>query len=60
MKIFIECILVANRVIESWIGDEQATPLNPNSLSKSTCNLSPAMLARISYNDRKLNISSII
>ncbi len=44
--------LVANRVIESWIGDTEATPLNPNSLSKSTCNLSPALLSRISFNDR--------
>jgi hypothetical protein len=47
---------VANRVIESWIGDSQATPLNPNSLSKSTCNISPALLSRISFNDRPTSV----
>jgi hypothetical protein len=47
---------VANRVIESWIGDSQATPLNPNALSKSTCNLSPGLLSRISFNDRPTSV----
>jgi len=46
----------ANRVIGSWIGDSQATPLNPNGLSKSTCNLSPALLSRISFNDRPASV----
>ncbi len=52
LRRFLLNILVANRVIGSWIGDSQATPLNPNALSKSTCNLSPALLSRISFNDR--------
>ncbi|CAF1421824.1 unnamed protein product [Adineta steineri] len=47
---------VANRVIESWIGDGQAKPLNSNTLSKSTCNLSPALLSRISFNDRPTSV----
>ncbi len=47
---------MANRVIESWIGDSQATPLNANALSKSTCNLSPGLLSRISFNDRPTSV----
>ncbi|CAF3189122.1 unnamed protein product [Rotaria sp. Silwood2] len=47
---------IANRVIENWIGDNQATRLNSNVLSKSTCNLSPAMLSRISFNDRPASV----
>ncbi|UJR14652.1 hypothetical protein I4U23_001645 [Adineta vaga] len=48
---------VANRVIESWLDDEQASPLNPNALSRSTCNLSPALLSRISFNDRPASVA---
>lgn len=47
---------MATRVIESWLGDEQATPLNPNGLSKSTCNLSPSLLSRISFNERPASV----
>ena len=47
---------MANRVIESWIGDSEAKPLNPKVLSKSTCNLSPALLSRISFNDRPTSV----
>ncbi|CAF4674101.1 unnamed protein product, partial [Rotaria magnacalcarata] len=42
----------ANRIIENWLGDSQTTRLNSSVLSKSSCNLSPAMLSRISLNDR--------
>ncbi|CAF5006706.1 unnamed protein product, partial [Rotaria sp. Silwood1] len=43
--------IIGNRVIENCIDNKQTTRLNSNILSKSTCNLSPAMLSRISFND---------
>ncbi|CAF0744853.1 unnamed protein product [Adineta ricciae] len=46
----------ANRVIGSWLGDDQVTSLNRNSLSKSASNLSPALLSRISFNDRPTSV----
>ncbi|CAF4483279.1 unnamed protein product, partial [Rotaria magnacalcarata] len=46
----------ANRIIENWLGDSQTTRLNSSVLSKSSCNLSPAMLSRISLNDRPTSV----
>ncbi|CAF5167719.1 unnamed protein product [Rotaria magnacalcarata] len=43
---------LTNRIVENWLGDSQTTRLNSSVLSKSSCNLSPAMLSRISLNDR--------
>ncbi|CAF3661343.1 unnamed protein product [Rotaria socialis] len=47
---------LANRIIENWLGDSQTTRLNSSVLSKSSCNLSPAMLSRISLNDRPTSV----
>ncbi|CAF5138166.1 unnamed protein product, partial [Rotaria sp. Silwood1] len=48
--------IIGNRVIENCIDNKQTTRLNSNILSKSTCNLSPAMLSRISFNDRPTSV----
>jgi hypothetical protein len=40
--------LASRCITENWLGTNQSTPLNP----KSKCNLSPALLSRISFNDR--------
>lgn len=37
---------------EHWLGNNQSTPVNP----QSKCNLSPALLSRISFNSRELAI----
>lgn len=45
-------ILVPNAILDNWVNRNQSTPLNP----KSKCHLSPALLSRISFNDRSLNL----
>ncbi|CAF1053049.1 unnamed protein product [Rotaria sordida] len=47
---------IVNRIIDNEIDNNQTTRLNSNILSKSTCNLSPAMLSRISFNNRPASI----
>ncbi|CAF4483160.1 unnamed protein product, partial [Rotaria magnacalcarata] len=49
-------LLEQAHLLTNKLGDSQTTRLNSSVLSKSSCNLSPAMLSRISLNDRPTSV----